>query len=365
MAGVDGVPRIHTLDGLRGWLALYVAVYHLSAPLTQDGLALAWLKPWMGAAWWTVDMFFVMSGFVMMHVYRDVFAQRIKLADGWHFMKARWARLYPVHVLALVLMLPGFLRMPDHAILWQIDDGRYSAEAFVKSLLMLHGPWMDARSWNYPAWSISAEWHAYLLFPVLAWVMQRAISWLPRWTPWACCGVPWLVYWLGAAADPHPTNGDLLMWRVLPLFLAGMLCRGLFARNVAGWGLAPVLAAGLLASPWPELAVMTCPAVLLWALSSQGARVGLAGSVSVWLGKVSYSLYMTHALVEMYVVQGGLRQAAKLGLGSFGHQGGAALAWLLVAVAVALILAAGVQRWVETPCRKMLLGGHRKPRVWA
>lgn len=365
MAGADGAQRIHTLDGLRGWLALYVAVYHLAAPLTQEGLALESLKAWLSVAWWTVDMFFVMSGFVMMHVYCSVFADRVGLVDGWRFMKARWARLYPVHVLALVLMLPGFLRMPDHAALWQLEEGRYSADAFLKSLLMLHGPWMDVRSWNYPAWSISAEWHAYLLFPALAWLMQRSLAWVPRWAPWACCVAPLLVYSLGTAADTHPTNGGLLMWRVLPLFVAGMFCRVLVTRDAGGWGLAPVLTCALLLSPWPDLAVMTCPAVLLWALSSQGRAVGLSSAISVWLGKVSYSLYMTHAVVEMYVVQGGLRLVAKLGLGSLEHGAGSATALLLLALAVALILAEGVQRWVETPCRKMLLRARDKPKVWA
>lgn len=365
MADAEGVQRLHTLDGLRGWLALYVAVYHLAAPLTQEGLALESLKPWLGAAWWTVDMFFVMSGFVMMHVYREVFAQRVGLREGWRFMKARWARLYPVHVLALVLMLPGFLRMPDHEALWQLEEGRYSADAFLKSLLMLHGPWMEGRSWNYPAWSISAEWHAYLLFPFLAWLMQRSLAWVPRWAPWACCMVPLLVYLLGAGADTHPTNGGLLMWRVLPLFVAGMLCRALLKQGAAGWGVAPVLTCGLLLSPWPNLAVMACPAVLGWALSSRGRAIGLGGGISLWLGQVSYSLYMTHALVEMYVVQGGLRLAARLGLGTLEHGVGSATALLLLALAVALVVAAGVQRWVETPCRKMLLRTRGPRKVWA
>ena len=365
MADVDGAQRIHTLDGLRGWLALYVAVYHLAAPLTQEGLALAPLKAGLSAAWWTVDMFFVMSGFVMMHVYRSVFAERVSLGEGLRFMRARWARLYPVHVLALVLMLPGFLRMPDHAVLWHTEGGRYSAEAFFKSLGMLHGPWLEGRSWNYPAWSISAEWHAYLLFPFLAWLMQRSFSWVPRWAPWACCVATWLVYAWGGGADTHPTNGALLMWRALPLFVAGMFCRVLLHGEVRGWALAPVLTLGLLFSPWPDLAVMTCPAVLLWALSARGHAVGLSNGISVWLGQVSYSLYMTHALVEMYVVQGGLRLAVKLGLGPLELATGPAAALLLLALAVALVLAEGVRRWVETPCRTVLLRIGSPPKVWA
>lgn len=362
MSGGDGVQRIHTLDGLRGWLALYVAVYHLAAPLTGPGAALAPIKPWLSGAWWTVDMFFVMSGFVMMHVYRQVFAQRIEAGACWGFMKARFARLYPVHLLALLLMLPGFWRMPDHEELWLVQDGRYSADAFVKSLLMLHGPWMESRSWNYPAWSISAEWHAYLVFPLLAWLLPRLGGWSGRWAILACCAVPLALYTFVGGHDAHPTNGSFLMLRALPLFLAGMLCC-MQARWGASWlGLAPVLTCLVLAGPWPELAVLACPAMLMWALSKHASACGLSGSVSVWLGKVSYSLYMTHALVEMYVVQGGLRLAAKAGHGPLNLDLVGSVALGVLAMVLALALAEVVQRWVETPCRRALMraGSKRK-----
>lgn len=370
MAAAEPSQRICALDGLRGWLALYVAVYHLAAPLTGPDMALAPFKACLGAAWWTVDMFFLMSGFVMMHVYQQVFADRLNGADAWRFMKARFARLYPVHLLALLLMLPGFWRMPDHATLWQVDDGRFSADAFVKSLLMLHGPWMDGRSWNYPAWSISAEWHAYLVFPMLAWLLGKARTRGQAWTgwaPWLCCLPPLVLYASASGGDVHPTNGAAVMWRALPLFVAGMLC-----RMQPPWGLGstklvwvPWLALALLVGPLPELAVLACPAVMCWALSRQGAAWGLSTPLSLWLGKVSYSLYMTHALVEMYIVQGGLRLASKWGGVSLSQGGLGSVALLALALVLALVLSALVQRWVEEPCRRAILRWRWPRKAWA
>jgi peptidoglycan/LPS O-acetylase OafA/YrhL len=376
MAAAEPAPRIHALDGLRGWLALYVAIYHLAAPLTGPDMALAPIRAWLGAAWWTVDMFFLMSGFVMMHVYQQVFTARLSTADAWRFMKARFARLYPVHLLALLLMLPGFLRMPDHVALWLVDDGRFSADAFVKSLLMLHGPWMEDRSWNYPAWSISAEWHAYLVFPLLAWLLGKASTqvWgsararaLAGWATVLCCVPPLVLYVTASGGDVHPTNGAVMMWRALPLFIAGMLCRMQLPCDPGSTNLrwVPWLTMVLLFGPLPELAVLACPAVLCWALSRQGDGWGLSAPLSLWLGKVSYSLYMTHALVEMYVVQGGLRLAVKWGGVSLSQAGLASAALLALALSLALVFAALAQHWVEEPCRKAILRWRWPTRAWA
>ena len=56
-----------------------------------------------------VDLFFIMSGFIILHVYKDDFANRI----SWHavrkYIVARFARIYPLHFFAMLLLVAGVI----------------------------------------------------------------------------------------------------------------------------------------------------------------------------------------------------------------------------------------------------------------
>lgn len=306
--------RINQLDGLRGLLALYVALFHLSAPFVAPGASLqggAWL---LAQAWYSVDVFFVMSGFVMMHVYGAAFAQGWSWPRFGRFMWARVARLYPVHVATLALTALGVARAYWGTPEMTQADGRYAWQAALMSLFMLHGPWVDHRTWNYPSWSISAEWHAYLVFPLAVLVVHR---WRGRaaWTGavLAAC-IPVGVYLGLDLADTYPTNGVWVLARVLPLFLAGMLVRQATARasTMSGPGPWPWVLVGLtllmlFASAWPALSVILIPGLVWGILNDRWLGRFFSRPGMLWLGAISYSLYMTHALVAMLVTQPALR----------------------------------------------------------
>ena len=372
----QGVPsRLHELDGLRGLLALYVVLYHLAAPLTQPGMALAWLRPLLDPAWFAVDMFFVMSGFVMAHVYGAVFAQPVRSATLRRFFVARLARLYPVHLFALALMAVGIVPFIHGTPAFTDPDGRFAWTAAVASLFMLHGPWLDHRSWNYPAWSISAEWHAYLLFPLLA-------HWLGRWSArWQSAGpmaliivgvaIPFALYQFGAGSETHPTNGLPVLARVLPLFVAGMAAHRLRAAAVTRTNSFALFAIG--GTAWllfvtgtstgtSAAAVTLAPALLLATQGHDGLRRWMSGPALVWLGGISYSLYMTHALVEMYGVNLALRWFSRFGSVDLAAQPLAAGALLVAATLAALVLGAFTWRWVELPGRRWVMRVSEAPR---
>ena len=107
-----------------------------------------------------MDFFFILSGFILAYVYRPGFANgKYRFFD---FILARIARIYPVHLVTLLFWVglgawSGFL--------WSHD--RFGIPGFVSNLLMIHA-WnvLPQNTWNFPAWSISAEWFAYLIFPV-------------------------------------------------------------------------------------------------------------------------------------------------------------------------------------------------------
>lgn len=360
-AAHPAVMRLHELDGLRGILALLVVSYHMYGPLPLMHAVLAGYVPVLTQAWYAVDVFFLMSGFVMMHVYGKTFGQQPTLQTFLLFMRARFARLYPIHLAALtvmlVVMLP-FLAQTAGLFSWH---GRYSLGAFAASLLMLHGPWLEYRSWNYPAWSISAEWHAYLLFPLLWWLARRAAG-IKAVLLLACCVlIPFAIYLADASPERYPTNGLVLLARAIPLFFGGMLLYRLHHQKQMAWrtGVATLWVAatvGLLcfdaAAP---AAVLLAPGLVLAALSENRFQSLLRSRPLLFLGKISYSLYMTHALVETFFVEASLRAASR-----YLHlelNAGLAISFVLWLAGVLLALGLGYAawRWLEEPARRRLM----------
>jgi peptidoglycan/LPS O-acetylase OafA/YrhL len=148
--------KIDALTGLRFWAAALIVAEHASmlrVPLP------AW-KYDHG-----VSLFFVLSGFILAHVYPRL--------DDWRsarrFLVLRVARIWPAHVAVLALWLAA------------IGGSIFSAKFFA-NLLMIHA-WIPSAPWyfsfNAPSWSISTEFFFYLAFPLLILGWQQ--SWVWKW----------------------------------------------------------------------------------------------------------------------------------------------------------------------------------------
>ncbi len=353
--------RLLELDGLRGLLALYVAAFHLSAPLVKAGSALAPLAAWLHGAWFAVDVFFVMSGFVLMHVYGETLRSGDRGAT-WRFFVARVARLVPVNLAALLAMLLILLLIVHGDALLLNAGGRYGWRTAVASALLLQSPWTSHRSWDYPSWSVSAEFHVYLLFPVLVAVIARLRA--PAAAVLALlCALATLGLYLSAAPqadlERFPTNGPIVLLRALPLYIAGMACYSLRdMRVLAHDGVALALLLALIAllsvpSATPY-AVLCAPLLVLVALRAPIVRVALSSRLAVALGTISYSLYMTHALVETFLI-GGILHGAQSALElDVTHSAALGSVVLTAGLGASLWLAYATWRHVEAPARRFL-----------
>lgn len=161
--------RFETLDCFRGLFAVVVVLFHyalyFNTPLTHVG--------WLKNGYLMVDAFFVLSGFVMVH------AAAGRLQTGRHvlaFMVRRFFRLWPLHALVL-----GWLLSQELLKLYlQHGAGVETAhmaftEAFAldklaASLMLVHAlDLFHGQVWNVPSWSISTEFYAYLVFVLVAW----------------------------------------------------------------------------------------------------------------------------------------------------------------------------------------------------
>ncbi len=158
-AGLNGQhTESRPLTGLRGIAALLVMLHHfyLHLPLDQHIPMLQWLlrKGYMG-----VDLFFVLSGFVMCLAYAPWFDGRrpVTPRDYLRFIARRLARLWPLQAAVLLVLVAAGIGLPVAVV---------SPRMFMANLLMVQA-WGLSMAINPPAWSISTEFMAYLLFPFL------------------------------------------------------------------------------------------------------------------------------------------------------------------------------------------------------
>jgi peptidoglycan/LPS O-acetylase OafA/YrhL len=96
--------RLRSLDLLRGLAAIIVLFWHFSG-IFRHQPAFQIFRPFYTNGQPAVDVFFVISGFILQHVYADRFRSR---ADLLNFIVRRLARLYPLHLITLLVVAALF-----------------------------------------------------------------------------------------------------------------------------------------------------------------------------------------------------------------------------------------------------------------
>lgn len=165
--------EIHALTGLRGIAAWWVVLYHFRERIGGHPESL--LQDLLGGGYIAVDLFFILSGFVIHTAYGNHFA-RLSWSETRKFILMRLGRVYPAHFVILVLYLSAPLAIYlRHGAL--DTSGDYAPEYFLLSLFLAQNwGFTDALQWNVPAWSISTEIVSYAAFPFLALLMSRWIN---------------------------------------------------------------------------------------------------------------------------------------------------------------------------------------------
>jgi len=313
--------ELPALTPLRGVAALWVVLYHYTFQClpTLNSAAYTHL---VQKGYLAVDMFFLLSGFVLTHVYHDAF----DVADRrnyWKFISARIARLYPLHLFVLLIFVATAIvfRLVEYAVAGRAEplpiEGPQSLLALAANLLMLQGLHARELSWNYPAWSISVEFLAYLAFPFTLPAIWRARPARQIALALALFGALCLLAYL-TRGNFNQWDGPLTLLRCLPEFVLGTLLysafrRGACAQTLSSDAVALSLLAGvllLLHLGAPDIMVVAMFAVLILALVCNAGYLARSLNVRplIWLGTISYSLYLIHGLVQhlapMFVQQG-------------------------------------------------------------
>jgi peptidoglycan/LPS O-acetylase OafA/YrhL len=333
------------LTGLRGVAAVLVCIHHLVLHL---GAPPSPARAFALRGYLMVDLFFVLSGFVMALAYEGWFAGRFSAGTYGLFLWRRFARLWPLHAVLVVLILAVRVITGEGLIWWHM---------VVANLAMVQA-WGVSQTLNVPSWSLSTECAAYALFPILSWLALRGRPARAACTTAAAITALAVAAHLGAS-QPLGRRGPLDLYdnySVLPLarclagFTLGLLARRAMRaerlrRTLArpGWAvlaaalLVPGLALGM--PDWLAYPLLILLVTALWAgqhgLSSLLARPA-PHAAGVW----SYALYLVHMpLIQLWEAVG--QPAPPLLAG-------------VALLAASLATAALLNRAIEVPARRAL-----------
>ena len=351
--------ELRALTGLRAVAALWVVLYHLRDALPATFPATRPLAGLFQAGFRGVDLFFVLSGFILTLNYAEAFP-RVTAAGYAAFLRKRLARIYPVHLFTLALLVGAYAVGASASS----DPRTHGRLDLVLNLLLVHD-WVDRPSWNFVSWSISAEWFAYLIFPFLVARICRVRTLggvLGAALALGAMEVGYRLFFPGSGGTT--AHGGLV--RVSGEFLAGCFAAGVYRQRppperAAAFGAAALFCllaawAAQGARLWYPVALFP-PLVFCLAGSSRGAARLLASRALVYGGRISYALYMTHAILLS-------RFEARFPLPRWSQAPLAQRLLLFAGLGAALWLAADLTwRLVEEPCRRRLSEARPEPKA--
>ncbi len=380
--------EIRALTGLRIVAAAWVVLFHFEGELMPYVDQLPVVHAVVSAGWIGVELFFVLSGFVIARSYLDECGRRWSTAGAGRFVANRFARVWPAWMAVTVvacawLVVSPRLGLDPHVV---SPHPPLDISVLLRQVTMTQ-MWGESSlvdvSYVPPGWSISAEWLAYLAFPLLALALRPMLRVHPA---VALVLATAAMSPLALTSFLHGTDDIEMNWvlRIACSFVAGILASCAVARlegaeGAERWGrrltTAALVTTGvvLLWANWrtgqdlatgPEFGKYAAVAVAVWPMLIAGLALGdggparfLSRDAMVYGGRVSYCLYLVHWVVRdigMAVINRDPDGAGAL------SPGGALVTPVLVALC--FVLAAGLHHGVEEPVRRRLVrlwGGRR------
>ena len=326
-------PALDALTSLRFFAALAIVIHHCNGVF--------WRAANLGPLDAGVSFFFVLSGFILTYVYYAPSAEQFSWQD---FYIARLARIWPLHLLCLLLTIV-LVNLPEP----------FDPTVLLANGLMLHA-WMPFDryffSYNYPSWSISTELFFYLMFPlmlrcsqalrytllalslasVLALAVIGAALHLPVWdtagdhlsstgllytNPLARCGEFLLgviggIYFLRGRSEVVASTVRWTLVEILAIVFFGVAFRFFLLRDAQVpnlFGSTDKQSVSLLSEWFSHVALAPFAAVLIFVFAYQRGVASqlLTHRGFVLLGEISFALYLVHQLTLRALQQHGVR----------------------------------------------------------
>jgi peptidoglycan/LPS O-acetylase OafA/YrhL len=342
--------RVSGLDGLRGIAAFGVMLFHFNLFFLPQAQL-----PFVGRAYLAVDLFFLLSGFVMAHVYGHLLAASWR-AHWTHYVRARFARIYPLFAITTLAMMVvlALTHMPLASV-------SFSGRSLALQPLLLQ-QWASGLNWNYPSWSISTEAECYVVFIFSAGMLMGGKH--PRLIAACCAGV--------VAALSITRGGNLncfvgisALLRSLAEFALGVLLYRAYSaaaefprRYTIIFAIALVILTKITQQDFFMVGAFAC-LIYYGAGAINAAGRFLNSRPLSALGNWSYGIYLWHAPTHYAVMAGFV---------AIGHPVGSltqpSARLLLLATAVLVVgLSALMYRHFEMPLRRFIVRPHALPRI--
>ncbi|MGB9117013.1 acyltransferase family protein [Bradyrhizobium sp.] len=365
-ASPDAANKLLGLEALRFLTAFAILVFHYRhfafvadkpVGLVPERLPLYdLLHPFHDSGAFGVWIFWCISGFIFFWKYRDAIAERS--VGGWKFLVLRFSRLYPLHLVTLLLVAllqPVYFHMRGDFFVYQGNDlPHFLAQLFMASDWgIVHGYSFDG-----PIWSISVEVLVYFLFFLM---LLATRSWLLNVAVIAAC---LCAVWLNASGQV--TN-------CLAFFyiggLAAMARRAIasttFSRAIEGgaWLAVVVLPAAVLGFARDRLGqfdfqlLLTYTPILLFCLTRQIAMPAAVQKAVEAAGNMTYSSYLLHFPIQLLIVLGFAIFGAPIPLYD--------VTFFAIYLAITLLASYFAYRYFEAPAQNLVRSFFLRPRAAA
>lgn len=337
--------RMDGVQALRGIASVAVFVHHIDFFVNRH-FSTSVVPPLLDLGWVGVDIFFVLSGFIM---WRTSHTTPAGARSSFRFLGARVGRVYPPYWAAVAGM--GLL-----ALAFPADLRDFYQSSWVRELSLWPGQGDPAMV---PAWTLTFEMTFYVLFAGLL-LVRPALRWrlIGAWAVAIGVGA------VAAGSDPGTLSAVVLnplaieflagaaiaqfiervRGRVLPV---GMMAVPLIVAGAAAYvTIQPNDSPGFVEETW-RVVLVGLPAMCIVATVVAGDLRGTRRVPRVLgaLGDRSYSLYLTHWPV-MAVASAVARREA-------GDTASSQLAFVLVSVALSIALTEAMHRWIERPSQRL------------
>jgi peptidoglycan/LPS O-acetylase OafA/YrhL len=349
---------IRSLTGVRGVAAVIIVVYHYGKfHLIRGASETVWTVP---HGYLPVDMFFMLSGFVIGYVYKDAFLSTSASESFWGnyktFLIKRFARLYPAYIVIAAL----YALKIAAGLTGEETFARFHTYDIIGNLLLLVGWGLHIYPLIGVAWASSAELGSYFVAPALMkYTLQKGLAW------WAVCVALSLfgIYKIsisgqGYAGPLDVVRGDSLLplLRAVVGFTLG-LATFRFAHHLDRLSataqdilviviLAAMLAVAIFTKEDLPIYLLFIPFIAVLSRDGRVAQLLFGNRLAYHLGMISYSIYLIHQLFLTFAER------------SSRHLGNDLTAYVcctLVALAAIWLLSWLSYRFVEIPGRQFLI----------